>query len=66
MSKICDFGKSIKKKLVDIDKNQDWLIEQVKADTGLYFDYGYMYRILTGKLKTPKVIASIKKVLEME
>lgn len=36
MSKLCNFGKEIKKRLVDIDKNQEWLITEVRADTGLY------------------------------
>ena len=40
MSKLCNFGKEIKKRLVDIDKNQEWLITEVRADTGLYFDTG--------------------------
>ena len=37
MTKLCNFGKEIKKRLVDIDKNQEWLITEVRADTGLYF-----------------------------
>lgn len=35
MSKLCNFGKEIKKRLVDIDKNQEWLITEVRADTCL-------------------------------
>ena len=66
MAKLCEFGREIKKRLVDIDKNQTWLIEQVVADTGLYFDTSYMYKILIGSLKTPSVVSSIKKILGME
>ena len=56
MSKLCNFGKEIKKRLVDIDKNQEWLITEVRADTGLYFDTGYLHKILVG---------SISKILEI-
>ena len=64
--KVCEFGKEIKKKLVDLDQTQDWLIEQVKADTGLFFDSSYLHKILTGKLQTPKIIESISKILDIE
>ena len=63
---LCPFGKEIKKRLVDIDENQEWLIQQVKADTGLFFDSSYMHKILTGKLATPSIVASIKKILHLE
>ena len=66
MSKLCDFGKEVKKRLVDIDKNQEWLIAQVKADTSLYFDSAYLYKILVGKIATPKIVSSIRKILCLE
>jgi hypothetical protein len=66
MAKLCEFGREIKKRLVDIDQNQTWLIAQVSADTGLYFDSSYMYKVLTGKLKTPKIVESIRKILKIE
>ena len=59
MTKLCDFGKEIKKKLVDIDK-------EVRKDSGLYFDSSYMNKIMTGKLGTPKIISSICKILDIE
>lgn len=63
--KLCDFGKEIKKKLVDIDQTQEWLICQVRNDTGLFFDSSYLHKVLTGKLSTPKIIESITKILEL-
>ena len=65
MAKFCDFGKEIKKRLIDIDQNQEWLIAKVREDTGLFFDSGYMHKILTGRLATPSIIESIKRILEM-
>lgn len=64
-TKVCEFGKEVKKKLVDIDQTQEWLIQRVKDDTGLFFDSGYLYKILTGKLATPKIIESISKILNI-
>lgn len=66
MPKVCEYGKTVKKRLVDIDKNQEWLIEEVKNDTGLFFDSSYMYKILTGKLASPKIISSISKILNIK
>ena len=65
MTKLCQFGKEIKKRLVDIDKNQEWLILQVRTDTGLYFDSSYLYKVLVGKIATPSIIASICKILDI-
>ncbi|MEF9976662.1 MAG: XRE family transcriptional regulator [Oscillospiraceae bacterium] len=64
--KLCAFGKQIKLKLVDIEQNQEWLISQVREDTGLFMDNGYLYKILTGKLKTPKIVESISKILGLD
>ena len=43
------FGKAVKIRLIEMEKTQNWLIEQVKAQTGDYFDGSYLHRILTGK-----------------
>lgn len=64
-AKFCQYGKEIKKRLVDIDKPQVWLIEQVQKDTGLYFDDSYLYKIMAGKNNNPKIKTSINKVLGM-
>lgn len=62
----CDFGKEIRKKLVEIDQNQNWLIEQVKNDTGLYFDGSYLHKIMVGKTNTNSIVKSIKKILNLK
>lgn len=66
MAKTTDFGKAVKIRLIELDKTQAWLIEQVKEKTGLYFDDSYMHKINTGKLATPKIVAAICEVLELE
>ena len=49
-------GKEIKKRLIDADHDQNWLIEQVSHLTGLYFDRSYLHKIMTGKLNTPGIV----------
>lgn len=65
MTQFTAFGKEIKKHLVDIDQTQDWLIGQVREETGLYFDSSYLYKIMIGRLSTPGIIAAIRKNLEL-
>lgn len=59
------FGREIKKRLIDLDKPQYWLIEKVTERTGLYFDRSYMYKIQTGQLSTPKVVQAICEILDL-
>lgn len=62
---LAPIGKEIKKRLIDLEKNQLWLAEQVKQVTGLYFDSAYLQKIMTGTLKTPGVVSAIRKILEI-
>ena len=62
---ITPFGKEIKKRLVDMDRKQVWLIEQVREKTGLYCDSSYMNKIMTGQLSTPSIIQAIQEILNI-
>lgn len=64
-AKFTPFGKAVKKRLVDMDHSQTWLVEQVHGLTGLYFDGGYLYKIMTGQLSTPKIVQTICEVLSL-
>lgn len=64
--KLTQFGKSIKHRLIDLEKPQTWLIEEVRKKTGLYFDSSYLYKIQTGQHNTPKVVMAICEVLGLE
>lgn len=61
-----EFGKKVKKALIDKDKNQAWLIEQIKAKTGLYFDSSYMHKILSGKYENPTIVDNICLILDIK
>lgn len=60
------FGKEVKKRLIDLDKEQKWLIESVANRTGLYFDDSYLWKICNGVLKPPKIIKAICEILDIE
>lgn len=59
------FGKAVKKRLIDLDRTQAWLIKRVAETTDLYFDRSYMYKIQTGQLATPSIIQAICKILDL-
>lgn len=65
-SKFSDFGLSVKTELLRRGKEQKWLEETVSAQTGLYVDGGYMYKILTGQRKAPKIVEAIREILELK
>ena len=60
----CEYGKKIRKRLIDLEKTQNWLIGEVKALTGLSFDCGYLQKILSGKNSPPRIVAAINEILE--
>jgi hypothetical protein len=66
MSKYSDFGLLVKTELLRQGKSQKWLAETVSEKTGLYFDDSYMYKILTGKRSTPKIVDAICEILSIE
>lgn len=65
-SKFSDFGLSVKTELLRRGKEQKWLEEAVSEQTGLYVDGGYMYKILTGQRKAPKIVEAIKEILGLK
>lgn len=61
-----DFGKEVKKKLVDIEQSQAWLADMVSEDTGLKIDAAYLSNILAGRRQPEKIVSTIKKILEIQ
>lgn len=65
MAMLTDYGKRVKHRLIDIDKTQKWLQDEVTKKTGLYMDRSYMTKILTGQLATPKIVSAINEILQI-
>lgn len=64
-AQITEFGKAVKKRLIDVGRNSDWLVDEVRAKTGLYFDSAYLSRVLRGINNSPKIIDAIRSVLDL-
>lgn len=62
---LCQLGREINHALVDVNQPKEWLIKQVRIDTGRYFDRSYLHKIQTGELATPGMVASIRKILAL-
>lgn len=65
MANTNDFGKAVKIRLIEMEKDQSWLVEQVKEKTGLYFDKSYLWKIMAGTLETPKIMAALREILNL-
>lgn len=66
VTNINDFGKQVKVKLIELEKPQTWLENEIKQRTGLFVDSGYLYKIFTGQRNAPKIVEAIKTILEMD
>lgn len=63
---LCDFGRTVKFRLIELGQTQKWLVEEVSSRTGLYFDTFYLHKVLTGKSENPKIIDAIKDALMLQ
>jgi hypothetical protein len=61
-----DYGKEVKKKLIELDKSQTWLIEQVKEKTGMFVDSSVLNKVLTDRLNSKPIITAINEILEIK
>jgi len=59
-----DLGKWAKKRLIDLGKNQMWLVGEIRSRTGLYCDTSYLAKIFNGERKAPKIVAAIHELLK--
>ena len=66
LSNFTDFGLAVKTRLLHIGKTQTWLIKKISSKTGLFVDTSYIYKILTGQRKAPKVVAAICEILDID
>ena len=61
-----DFGKAVKKKLIDMDLRQKWLIDEVNRRTGMRLDNSYFQKIMRGDRNSPTVTSTICEILDIE
>lgn len=63
---ISDYGMRIKMRLLELGKNQNWLIDEVALRTGLFFDSGYLYKIMVGTSRSENITSAINEILGFE
>ena len=61
-----DFKKKVKYRLIDLGKSQKWLEEQVREQTGLFFDSSYLAKIFNGERNAPKIKSAICDILNIK
>lgn len=64
---LSEFGISVSLKLMQKNKTQNWLINEVKnRDNTIYIDSSVLNRVMTGRVRNSKIADCIKEILEME
>ena len=66
IANVTDYGKRIRMRLVELNKSQKWLVNEVKERTGLYFDSSYLNKIMNGSEKSVNITSAINEILEIE
>ena len=66
MAQITQFGKAVKKQLIERGMTQKQLAERISKATGLYVDGQYISKILNGQRMPEKLLAAISKELNIE
>lgn len=61
-----DFRKKVKYRLIDLEKSQKWLEEQIREKTGLFIDSSYLTKIFNGERNAPKIKAAICEILDIK
>ena len=60
-----DFMKKVKCRLIDLEKTQKWLEEQIQEKTGLFVDSSYLSKIYRGERNAPKIVKAICEILDI-
>lgn len=61
--RVSPYEKKVRHRLIDLGQSQTWLIEQVKAATGMYCDSSLLHKMYAGKLKVPNIRRAVDQVL---
>lgn len=61
-----DYGKAVRKRLIDLGKTQAWLAAEIAQETGMACDPTYLSKVLSGARKAKRAKAAIEKILDME
>lgn len=66
-NQISNYGKTVKIKLLEMGKKQEWLISEIRNRfPDIYVDGSNIYKILTGEIKSGKVVSAINEILHIK
>lgn len=57
--------KKVRKKLIDMEKPQKWLIDQIKEETGMFCDNSILCKVMRGKVDSARMLSAIRKILNI-
>lgn len=60
------FGLCVKMKLLEQEKTQEWLCNEIRNRYGLFADSSYMYKILTGQRAPQRLVGAICEILQIQ
>ena len=63
---LTDFGAAVKKRLVELNESQSWLVQEVHERTGKYFDSAYLQKLMTGKATSAPIVETIREILDIK
>lgn len=64
---LTDYGITVKTKLLQLGKTQQWLIDEVKKKLpDKYLDTSNMYKILTGEINSRDIVGAINNILNID
>ncbi len=66
MAQLTAFGRAVKHRLVDMDRSQTWLCEQVTKRTGLYCDSALVGKIFKGQNRGTNIRNAMCEILDIE
>lgn len=61
-----EFDRAVRIRLIELGRNQNWLMDEIRKNTGLYMDSSYLSKIIQGKKSPPKVVEAIRDILEIK
>ena len=61
-----EYKKTVRKRLIDLEKDTTWLAAEVNARTNMHTDAPYISRVLSGKRNSVRVRTAINEILGIE
>lgn len=61
-----EYGRIVKKRLIEMDKSQVWLMEEIQKRRHGFMDSSYLSKILSGNRKAENIRCIINDILDIK